>query len=278
MRRARAHRARIRMARGAAIRVRVEHPDDAAHARFVRPAARIAGQHDGAVGRTVVRAIASDDLVAAGGEPRELDRVLVRLRPRVREERHAEVARRDLLEQPSEAGTRLRRHRRPDRAQLVGLLLDRRDDLRVLVPDVDVDELRREVEVARSFVVPEVATLRAGDRDRVDRVLCRPRVEDVLLRVLDDLRSEIRVRLDRGHRADRNAVTCAEGAGQGGMCPAHLRAAGRQRAAAGRSSCPNAARSTNSPTPGSASNSPDSTRTFPRSITSSGDPVTSVPS
>ena len=35
------------------------------------------------------------------------------------------------------------------------------------------------------------------------------------------------------------------------MCPAHLRAAGRQRAAVGRSSCPNAARSTTSPTPGS---------------------------
>ena len=49
---------------------------------------------------------------------------------------------------------------------------------------------------------------------------------------------------------------CAEGAGQGGRCPARLRAADRQRAAAGRSSCPNAARSTNSPTPGSATSSP----------------------
>ena len=90
------------------------------------------------------------------------------------------------------------RHRRPDRAELVGLLLDRRDDLRVLVPDVDVDELRREVEVALAVVVPEVAALGAGDRDRVDRVLRRPRVEDVLLRVLDDLRAEVRVRLVDG--------------------------------------------------------------------------------
>ena len=52
----------------------------------------------------------------------------------------------------------------------------------------------------------------------------------------------------------------------------------RQRAAVGRSSCPKAARSTNSPTPGSATSSPPSTSTLPRSSTISGDPVTSVPS
>ena len=70
------------------------------------------------------------------------------------------------------------------------------DDLRVLVPDVDVDELRGEVEVAPSVVVPEVAALRPGHGDGVDRALHRPRVEDVLLRVLDDLRSESPSSLD----------------------------------------------------------------------------------
>ena len=48
------------------------------------------------------------------------------------------------------------RHRRADRRELVRLLLDRRDDLRVLVADRDVDELRGEVEVALPLVVPEV--------------------------------------------------------------------------------------------------------------------------
>ena len=51
-----------------------------------------------------------------------------------------------------------------------------------------------------------------------------------------------------------------------------------QRVAAGKSSCPNAARSTNWPTPGSTASSPASTSTVPRSMTSSGEPVTSVPS
>ena len=141
VRRAGADRARIRVAGGTAVGVRVEHPHDAAHPRLVRPASRVAGEDDRAVGRAVVRAVACDDLVPPGRETRELDRVLVRLRARVREERHAEVARRDLLEQATEARARLRGHRRPDRAEAVRLLLDRRDDLRVLVADVDVDEL-----------------------------------------------------------------------------------------------------------------------------------------
>src|SRR2546429_575886 len=73
------------------------------------------------------------------------------------------------------------RHRRPDRGQLVGLFLDRRDDLRVLVADRDVDELRGEVEVAVALGIPEVAALAAGDHGRVELVLHRPGVEDVLL-------------------------------------------------------------------------------------------------
>jgi hypothetical protein len=80
------------------------------------------------------------------------------------------------------------RHRRADRRQLVGLFLDRGDDLRVLVADRDVDELRREVEVPVALVVPEVASLAARDRERLDLVLHRPRVQDVLLvELLDPL-------------------------------------------------------------------------------------------
>ena len=190
MRCARADRTRFGMSRRAAIGVRVERPHDARHAGLHRPATRIARQRDSAVGGAVVGAIARDDLVAAGDHARELDRVLVRLRAAVREERHGQVARRHLRQHPAQLRSRLVRHRGADRAELVGLVLDRLDDLRVLVADVDVDELRGEVEVAIAVVVPEVAPLGAGDRDRVDRVLHRPRVEDVLLGVGDDLRAQ----------------------------------------------------------------------------------------
>ena len=206
VRRARADGARIGMAGGAAVGVRVERAHDARHPRLDGPAARIAGQRDGAVRGAVVRAVARDDLVPAGDHAGELDRVLVGLGAAVREERDGEIARRHLGQQPAELGARLARHRRADRAQLVGLILDRLDDLRVLVADVDVDELRREVEVALAVVVPEMPALGTGNGDRVDRVLHRPRVENVLLRVGDDLRAQVRVdvarvRLDRCHRS-----------------------------------------------------------------------------
>ena len=68
---------------------------------------------------------------------------------------------------------------RGDRAELVGLLLDRRDQLGVLVADVDVDELAGEVEVAVALVVPEPRALGADDDERVERGLRRPGVEDV---------------------------------------------------------------------------------------------------
>ncbi len=49
------------------------------------------------------------------------------------------------------------------------LLLDRGDDGRVLVADVDVDQLAGEVEVAVARVVPHVAAETAGDDHRVER-------------------------------------------------------------------------------------------------------------
>ena len=59
------------------------------------------------------------------------------------------------------------------------------------MPEVDIDELGGEVEVAVAVVVPEVATLGARDRKRRDLALHRPRVQDVLgVQLLDPLRVE----------------------------------------------------------------------------------------
>ena len=179
VRRARADRARIGMPRRAAVRVRVEHADHPGNARLGGPAAWIARRRDRARGRAVVGAVARHDLVPSRKPARELDRVLVRLGAAVREERHRQVARRHLREEPRQLGALLVRHHRPDRAEPVRLLLDRGDHLRVLVPERDVDELGREVEVALAVEVPEVAALGACNRDRVDRGAHRPGVEDV---------------------------------------------------------------------------------------------------
>ncbi len=141
MRPAAADRARIRMAGGAAVGVGVEHSHDAGDARLGVPAAWVAGEGDRTGRRAVVAAIARDHLVASGHPARDLDRVLVRLGAAVREERHLQVAGRDLGEHSRQGRARLGGHRRPDRAELLGLLLDRRDHLRVPVADRDVDEL-----------------------------------------------------------------------------------------------------------------------------------------
>ena len=148
MRAAGADRARVGMAGGAAVGVRVEHADEAGHARLGEPAPRVAGRRDRGRGRAVVGAVADDDLLAAGHPARELDRVLVRLGAAVREEGVVQVARHHLGDEARELGALVVREARRDRAELVGLLLDRGDELRVLVAEREVDELRGEVEVA----------------------------------------------------------------------------------------------------------------------------------
>ena len=103
----------------------------------------------------------------------------------------------------------------------------------MLVADVDVDELGGEVEIPLPVVVPEVPSFGAGDRDRVDLILHRPGVEDVLLRVRDDLRTEVGVRLDDGHltllrfarSSDRSHALCTA---TGSLCPTPVSPSSRQ--------------------------------------------------
>ena len=199
VRAARADGARVGMAGGAAIRVRVEDARDARDAGLGEPATRIAGERDRAARRSVVRAVARDHLLAAGHPAGGLDRVLVRLGAAVREERVVQVAGHHLGDEAGELRPLVVRHRRADRAELVGLVLDRLDHARVLVADGDVDELRSEVEVALAVVVPEVPSLRAGDGERLQRGLHRPRVDEVLAVVGEDPLGLCGAVFDRGH-------------------------------------------------------------------------------
>src|SRR4029077_2495101 len=131
----------IRVPRRTAVRIGVEHAHHTRDAGLCGPAARVAGERDRAGGRTVVRAVARDDLVPSGVPARKLDGILVRFGAAVREEGHLEITWGDLGKQACECGARLGGHGWADRAELLRLLLDRRDDLRVLVPDGDIDEL-----------------------------------------------------------------------------------------------------------------------------------------
>ena len=76
------------------------------------------------------------------------------------------------------------------------------DDGRVLVADVDVHELAREVEVLAPGVVPDAASEAAGDDERRQLPLRRPGVEDVVA-------VERRARARRGpRRGSRSWLRC----------------------------------------------------------------------
>jgi hypothetical protein len=77
---------------------------------------------------------------------------------------------------------------RRDGRDLRGLLLDSSNDLRVLVPDVDVHQLRGEVQPLVAVVVPDVRAFRGRDAHRIECTLRTPRVEHVLtIEVVDAL-------------------------------------------------------------------------------------------
>ena len=86
---------------------------------------------------------------------------------------------RELLPQP---GAHLGGHERVGIRQRRGLILDRLDDARIAVADVDAHQLAVEVDEALALGRPEIDAVRLRDRDRIDMRLRRPLIERVLLR------------------------------------------------------------------------------------------------
>jgi len=164
------------------VRVGVEEVDDAGDAGLGGPAAVVAAERHRALGLPVEGAPLGEDLVPAGVHPRDLDRVLVRLAPAGREERLRQVAGGHFGDEARERRAALLAERWRDVLELRGLLLDRAHDLGVTVAEVHVDEARREVEDLPLAGV-EPRALGAGDDERRDRALRRPRHEHVLARV-----------------------------------------------------------------------------------------------
>ncbi len=163
---------------GAAVRIRVEHAHHAGHRRLGGPAPRVAGERRGACRGAVIAAVAGDDLLPPGDPARQLDGVLVGVGAARGEQRHAEVARRHLGEQPGELRPRLAGEGRRQAVQRLRLAPHRLDQPRVPVAEVQVHHLGGEVQVAASVGVPEPAALPAADAQPVGAALGAPRVDD----------------------------------------------------------------------------------------------------
>ena len=136
--------------------------------------------------------------MAAGVEAGHADGVLGRLRTAVGEEHHVEVTGSELGDEAGRLAPVGVGERGGDGAQPAGRLLDGGDQAGVLVADVQVDELGREVQVAAALVVPEPRALAPGDGDRRDHPLGAPGVEHVAAVVGDDGRA-VDPGLDAGH-------------------------------------------------------------------------------
>ena len=144
---------------------------------LIRDASPVASRHDGRPGVAVVRAVERDHLVASGVDARHTDGVFVGVSSTIREEDLVELLR-------SVRQNLLRRQRahvvrvcRSHGGQNIRLGLNRRNHLGVLVPDVDVHQHAREVEVGIAFVVPDATAETARNDERRERALSRPRMK-----------------------------------------------------------------------------------------------------
>ena len=146
---------------------------------LIGPAAWVTRRLDRRTGVAVVAAVGRQDLVLVRVQARHADRILHRVGTTVGEEHLLMARARSINDALRGIATHvigmLRGHRRePSR-----LLLDGLDHPRVLMADVDVDELTGEVEVALAVVVPEIAPFCGRNRQRLDLRLSAPGVEDV---------------------------------------------------------------------------------------------------
>src|SRR5699024_3749912 len=84
------------------------------------------------------------------------DRVLVGLRAAVREKHMVEVAGSQIGDETGGFAAGVSGKRGLDGGQSRCLALDRRDEFRMLVPDIDIDELAGKIKVARAVHVREM--------------------------------------------------------------------------------------------------------------------------
>ena len=134
---------------------------------LVRHPAPVAGGGNRAAGVAVIGAIGGEHFIAPGIEPRHTDGVLVGIGAGVGEEHFAKAFRRQ-LDNPlrrfaaGEVGGGGR-----DGHQLFQLGFHRRQHARMLIANVDVDQLAAEIQVSIAFVIPQLAAFCPGDHQRM---------------------------------------------------------------------------------------------------------------
>ena len=171
-----------------AIQEGAEEVDRARRAGVRGPAARVAREVDRCGRRAVVRPVRREHLRSSAVHASHAHRVLDGLRPARGEEHVPEPVRGDLDDHSRRFAADVGCMGRRERAQLIGLLLDRGDDARMLVTEVGEDQLRAEVQVAPAVGIDDMATA-ANEGQHVARPLHRPRMKTSSSRSTASVRS-----------------------------------------------------------------------------------------
>jgi hypothetical protein len=151
--------------------IRIEHVDDAGHARLGAQRRGSPVSVIAAGGAAVIRAIAREDLVAAGVHRAILIAFSFASAPPLVKKKTS-MSPGVISASFAQPRARLGRHERVGVGERRRLLLDRADDALVAVADVHAHQLAVEVDEALAFRRPEVDALRARDRNRIDDVFC----------------------------------------------------------------------------------------------------------
>ena len=166
-----------------AVEVRPEEMHNARGTRVRCPATVIAGEVHRRGRGAVIRAIRREQLRAPRVNASHPCGVLDCLGASVCEHHMVQPFRGDVGDHFRRLAAHVTRPDRSERAQAVGLLLDRGDHLRMLVPDVREHQLRAEIEVSPSGVIDEEAALASDERRDVSRSLRYPGVKDQLIQL-----------------------------------------------------------------------------------------------
>src|ERR1700676_2985869 len=166
------------LAKRATITIRVENSNNAGNSRLDGPAPRIArGGHRTHRG-AMITAVPRDDFVAAGNEPRHFDGIFIGLGAAKREERFRQAG--YFGEFFAERPARFSGKTWPREAKFIHLLLDGFQHFWMLVSDIEIDQLRAEVQPALVIAIPEPDALAAFHVNRIRLALHRPREHRVV--------------------------------------------------------------------------------------------------
>ena len=195
--------------------------DEARHSWLVRKSSWLTRKADGHCRAAVVAAIRGQHLQAARVTLGQPNSVLHRFGAGVREEdllevaigprRARTVAVRSFDDQSGGLAALVVGEPRADHAQNFGLVFDRLDHLRVLMPEVHVDQLAREVDPGIAVSVPHLRAEGARHHHRIECSLSGPRMEDAGTVVgVGAFEERRRVCLELGHIAIVNDTGSCE--------------------------------------------------------------------